>query len=201
MSEHYYSKQPTTNEISHQWKTEINDHELRFTTVSGVFSKNELDFGSRLLCEQFISPEIEGDFLDLGCGYGPIGISLAKDNPERQIDMVDINERAVKYAQKNLEENAVQNAHVFASDGFSQVDENKGYAAIISNPPIRVGKQFIYRLFEKSRGYLLPKGELWIVIQKKQGAPSAIKYLKTIFAEVEIVERKKGYFIIRSINH
>ncbi len=201
MSEHYYSEKPITEEKSHQWKTKINGRELTFTSVSGVFSKNELDFGSRLLCEQFISPEINGDLLDLGCGYGPIGISLAKDNPERQIDMVDINERAVKYAEKNLDENNVQNAHVFVSDGFSQVDESKLYAAIITNPPIRVGKQFIYRLFEKSREYLLAKGELWIVIQKKQGAASAIKYLKTIFESVEVVEKKKGYFIIRSIKH
>ena len=201
ITEHYYSKKPNVKEVLRSWESEMSGKKFIFTTSPGVFSKNEVDFGSRLLVDVFEKPDIEGDILDLGCGYGPIGLSIARDYPEVVVKMIDINERAVKLARLNAEQNNVENVVIQQGDGFEGLSEADKYAVIITNPPIRVGKEFIYQLFEQSKSYLKEKGELWIVIQKKQGAPSAQKFLEEHFKEVTIEGRKKGYFIIRATNH
>ena len=199
MSDHYYSKHPQSKNITETKHVMIQNEAFTFTTGTGVFAKKGIDFGTRLLIENFRLPEIEGDLLDLGCGYGPIGITLARFYNERTIMMVDVNERAVSLAQLNAEQNDVSNVEIKQSDGFQNVI-NKRFAAIVTNPPIRAGKKLIYHLFKKSITYLPPNGELWIVIQKKQGAPSAITFLSSIFELVETVVRKKGYYVIRAIN-
>ena len=197
MSDHYYSKQPQSKETSSNIKCTLKNHTFSFTTGAGVFSKKGIDFGSRLLIESFQPPNQEGDFLDLGCGYGPIGISIAHFHRERHLYLVDINERAIALAKRNAQQNDVGNVTVMQSDGFEQV-QNHIFAAIITNPPIRAGKQVIQRFFESSRTHLTEGGELWVVVQKKQGAPSVVKFLSAIFNEVDIIERKKGYHIIRA---
>lgn len=201
MSDHYYSRKPEGAEKLSTWETELDGIPFVFTTSTGVFSKNDVDFGSRLLIETIKKPDIQAPILDLGCGYGPIGLSLAKKYPDTLIKMVDINERAIKMTKLNAEKNMVSNVDVEQSDGFEVIQEDNKYSMIVTNPPIRVGKQFIYSLFEESKRYLQPKGELWIVIQKKQGAPSAIKFLNEHFKEVNVEERRKGYFIIRAVKH
>ncbi|WP_077620207.1 class I SAM-dependent methyltransferase [Bacillus sinesaloumensis] len=198
MAEHYYTSKPTVVSNQKTWSFVLKGNRFSFTSDSGVFSKNEVDFGSRLLVEAFKTPEVAGPFLDIGCGYGPIGLALAKVHNERHVDMIDVNERAIELAKKNAEMNKVANIDIRQSDLFSHV-ENKGYAAIISNPPIRAGKKVVHRILEESYNYLVPGGELWVVIQKKQGAPSAIEKLETVFGDVEIVERKKGYHIIKAV--
>ncbi|RAK16733.1 16S rRNA (guanine1207-N2)-methyltransferase [Anoxybacillus vitaminiphilus] len=197
MSEHYYSKKPSSSSNPQTWTFQLRGRLFTFTTDSGVFSKKEVDFGSRLLIESFKQPEIEGDFLDVGCGYGPIGLSIAKDFPERKVEMIDINERAIELANKNKAINQVDNVVIYQSDLFEHVG-NKMFAAILTNPPIRAGKSVVYAIFEQSFAHLLPDGELWIVIQKKQGAPSALEKLQSLFSEVEVVEKKKGYYIIKA---
>lgn len=201
MSDHYYSKKPEGKEKLSTWETELDNIPFTFTTSTGVFSKNDVDYGSRLLIETIKKPDMQAPILDLGCGYGPIGLSLAKKYPQTLIKMVDINERAVKMAKINAEQNNVNNVKIEQSDGFEAIKEDEKYSLIVTNPPIRVGKQVIYSLFEASKNYLQTNGELWIVIQKKQGAPSAIKFLKEHYKEVMIEERKKGYFIIKAVNH
>lgn len=198
MSDHYYTQKPEVEEKLSTWETELNELSFKFTTSTGVFSKNEVDFGSRLLIETIQKPDIQAPILDLGCGYGPIGLSLAKKYPDTLIKMVDINERAIKMSKLNASQNEVANVDITQSDGFEGLDENEKYSLIVTNPPIRTGKKFIYSLFEESKKYLHQNGELWIVIQKKQGAASAIKFLEEQFNEVTIEERKKGYFVIRS---
>ncbi|MEH7235964.1 class I SAM-dependent methyltransferase [Bacillus sp. JJ1562] len=198
MAEHYYTSKPT---VASNQKTQafvLKGQSFSFTSDSGVFSKNEVDFGSRLLIEEFRTPEVAGPFLDIGCGYGPIGLALAKVHNERTVEMIDVNERAIELAKKNAEMNKVNNVEIHQSDLFTNV-ENRGFAAIISNPPIRAGKKVVHHILEESYRYLVPGGELWVVIQKKQGAPSAIEKLETVFEEVEIVERKKGYHIIKAV--
>jgi len=198
MSDHYYSKQPQSKETSSNIMCTLKNHTFTFTTGAGVFSKKGIDFGSRLLIESFQPPDQKGDFLDLGCGYGPIGISIAHFYRERHLYLVDINERAIALAKRNAQQNDVGNVTVMQSDGFEQV-QNHIFAAIVTNPPIRAGKQVIQCFFESSRTHLIEGGELWVVVQKKQGAPSVIKFLSTIFNQVDIIERKKGYHIIRAI--
>jgi 16S rRNA (guanine1207-N2)-methyltransferase len=197
LSEHYYSKKPSSSSNPQTWTFQLRGRLFTFTTDSGVFSKKEVDFGSRLLIESFKQPEIEGDFLDVGCGYGPIGLSIAKDFPERKVEMIDINERAIELANKNKAINQVDNVVIYQSDLFEHVG-NKMFAAILTNPPIRAGKSVVYSIFEQSFSHLFPGGELWVVIQKKQGAPSAIEKLQSLFPEVEVIEKKKGYYIIKA---
>ena len=111
-------------------------------------------------------PPLHGKILDLGCGYGPIGISLAKLNPDSQITMVDINQRAVELSNQNILQNNVQNAIAYQSNGFEKVDGL--FNAIVSNPPIRAGKKIIYPLFERSIDFLDKEGALYLVIQKNR---------------------------------
>lgn len=197
MSEHYYSKKPSVESAERKWSFELRGRKLHFFSDSGVFSKREVDFGSRLLIEAFSFPGQAGDLLDVGCGYGPIGLTLAKEDESRVVHMIDVNERALELAKKNSEENQVGNCLIYESDGFSRV-EKRDFAAIVTNPPIRAGKKTVHLIFEQAARHLQPGGELWVVIQKKQGAPSALEKLETLFAQVDIVEKKKGYFIIKA---
>src|SRR5699024_4886197 len=162
-----------------------------------VFSKKGIDFGSRLLIETFEAPSMPGDFLDLGCGYGPIGLTLAKEFSDRHIKMVDVNERAVMLAEENAAQNNIKNVVIQQSDGYSSIS-SEVFTAIITNPPIRTGKKVIYPFFEKSATQLVSGGSLWVVVQKKQGAPSLMRFLETLFPLVEVRARKKGYYIIQA---
>ncbi|MTT32777.1 methyltransferase [Terrilactibacillus sp. BCM23-1] len=195
MMEHYYSKQPQTESNRQQFETKIRNMPITFITDRGVFSKGDIDFGSRSLIESFILPEVPGDLLDMGCGYGPIGITLAKCFSDRHVTMVDVNERAVQLAKENAQKNGVQ-ATVFQSDRFEKVEGT--FAAILTNPPIRAGKQVVHSIFREAHGHLVKGGDLWVVIQKKQGAPSALKYLEELYDDVTTVKRNKGYYIFQA---
>lgn len=197
MTEHYYSNKPQTESKPRHFKFTLLGFEFKFETDAGVFSKSEVDFGSRVLIDAFEMPEVEGDVLDVGCGYGPIGLSIAKANPERLVHMMDINSRAVQLAEKNAVANGVQNVRIFESDGLQNVGDEK-VAVILTNPPIRAGKETIFRFYDDSYKKLVKSGELWVVIQKKQGAPSTLSHLEEMFEEVDVVEKKKGYWIIRA---
>lgn len=197
MSEHYFSKTQSTESNPKYWSFTLKDNVFRFKTDNGVFSKNEVDFGSRLLIEQFEQPEVAGDILDVGCGYGPIGLSAAKLMKDRSIHMVDVNERALSLARENAELNQTHNVLIYESDRLINVKKDD-FAAILTNPPIRAGKKVVHDIFEQSFHKLQTGGELWVVIQKKQGAPSAIEKISEHFSEVEIVVKKKGYYILRA---
>lgn len=193
--EHYFSENPKSEHRILNIKYNLEDLELNFTTDTGVFSKNKVDYGTDILIRTL--PSLHGKVLDLGCGYGPIGISLAKLNPDAQITMVDINQRAVELSNQNIQQNNIQNAAVFQSDGFEKVEGL--YNAIVSNPPIRAGKKVIYPLFERSIDFLEEGGALYLVIQKKQGAKSAMDKLIQIYGNCEVINKKGGYWILRSI--
>ncbi|MUK90462.1 methyltransferase [Ornithinibacillus sp. L9] len=199
MSEHYFSQKPQSKSSPKTWNYQLRGKKYIFTSDVGVFSKNEVDFGSRLLIEQFELPDVQGDLLDMGCGYGPIGIVLADQFRDRSVIMADVNERALELAAKNAEHNGVTNATFVKSDQFSNLKDQQ-YAAILTNPPIRAGKKVVHGIFEDSKDSLVNGGELWVVIQKKQGAPSAREKLEELFGEVYVVARDKGYFILRAIN-
>lgn len=197
MSEHYYSKEPQVESKPRRWNFTLRGFSFVFETDAGVFSKSEVDFGSRVLIDSFEMPTVEGSILDVGCGYGPIGLSIAKSYPNRIIHMMDVNERAVNLAKKNAELNGVQNVQIYESDALSSV-QTEQVAVVLTNPPIRAGKQTIFRFYDEAYEKLVDSGELWIVIQKKQGAPSTMEHLEEKFSEVEVVEKKKGYWIIKA---
>ncbi|QUW20386.1 class I SAM-dependent methyltransferase [Sporosarcina sp. Marseille-Q4063] len=198
MSEHYYSKDPTVKSQPKELFVTLRQRSFRFVTDAGVFSKGDVDFGSRLLAESFVMPEVEGDVLDVGCGYGPIGLSIAASFPERKIHMVDVNERALSLSAKNAENNSISNIEIYPSDALDDV-ATTGFSAILTNPPIRAGKKTVFSFYDGAFSKLKTGGELWVVIQKKQGAPSTIQHLEKLFGNAEIIVKKKGYHIIRAI--
>ncbi|MBR2247775.1 MAG: class I SAM-dependent methyltransferase [Bacilli bacterium] len=164
-----------------------------FLTDNGVFSKDGLDFGSRLLLESIPLDEVGGKILDMGCGYGVFGIILSKVT-DAEIDMVDVNKRALHLSERNIEENHVNGVSVFESDCYSNVGSK--YNSIITNPPIRAGKKVVYDIVMNAKNYLLDNGKLFIVIRKEQGAKSLIVDLKKVY-DVDILAKKKGFFIIK----
>lgn len=196
--DHYYSSKPTSKSHRETIEVKIIDENFSFITDAGVFSKKRIDIGSEVLITTASKTKFStGDILDLGCGYGPIGLYLAKHFPDRTIEMVDINERALGLAKDNAKLNEVNNVSIYYSDLFSEI-ENKEFAAILSNPPIRAGKKIVHQILEEAYDYLMVGGILQIVIQKKQGAPSAREKMEEIFGNVERVNLEKGYWILES---
>jgi len=195
MTDHYYSRHPESESDPKEWSCSLRGMSFVFQTDRGVFSKGGVDFGSRLLIETFREPDVDGPILDVGCGYGPIGLALAKSYPGRDIHLIDVNERALHLASENAEKNGIFNVKIYESDRLAQV-EVRDFAAIVTNPPIRAGKQIVFRILEESYDHLRAGGELWVVVQKKQGAPSVKNRMEEIFRQVEMVERKKGYHIL-----
>lgn len=169
----------------------IKNNKLKFYVDNGVFSKKGLDFGTRTLLENIDIDRIKGEILDFGCGYGPIGIFI-KRTTNANIDMIDVNERALNLAKKNAELNNVK-VNIFKSDIYENI--NKKYDFIVTNPPIRVGKKILYQILFKANDYLKENGELWLVVNKNSGAKSLIKDLETTY-DVTIVKKNKGFYII-----
>ena len=191
----YYAENPDAAHDIHELRVDLLGQKMTFLTDAGVFSKKMVDFGSQLLLKCLEVNQGE-TVLDVGCGYGPLGLSLAKAYGV-QATMVDINNRALDLARQNAERNKVE-ATIFQSNIYEQV---KGkFDHVISNPPIRAGKQVVHEIIEKSKDFLRIGGDLTIVIQKKQGAPSAKSKMEDVFGNCEIVKKDKGYYILRSVN-
>jgi 16S rRNA (guanine1207-N2)-methyltransferase len=188
--EHYFNENPNS---SHNYKI-INYSELKFQTDSGVFSGKKVDFGSDLLIKAL--PELTGTILDMGCGYGPIGISIAHLNPTAKICMADINSRAVELCKNNILSNNIKNAQAIKSNGFADI--NKTFDIIITNPPIRAGKELIYKMFEESFTHLNTDGVFYTVIQKKQGAPSAKAKIFSVYGNCDAIEKQGGYWVLKA---
>ena len=193
MTEHYYTENPNSAHDERQVTLRALGNELAFTTDAGVFSRDGLDRGTEALLDAL--PELAGRVLDLGCGWGAVGVALAKRYPALEVVMTDINQRAVALARRNLAANGVA-AEVAQGDGFAAVTGE--FDAIVTNPPIRAGKAVIYALFSRARDFLKPGGALYVVIRKQQGAPSALKYLREIYAEAEVIDRSGGFHVIRA---
>lgn len=174
-------------------KVKINEKLYSFYVDNGVFSKKGLDFGTRTLLENIDLEKIKGDVLDFGCGYGPIGIYIAK-NTDSYVDMIDVNKRSLNLACKNAILNSAE-VNVFESNIYENI--GKKYDFIITNPPIRVGKKILYKILLGAYDYLKFNGELWLVVNKNQGAKTIEKDLSKIFS-TEIICKNKGFYIIKA---
>lgn len=190
---HYFENDKNLKSEMREHQIKIFDKSYTFITDHGVFSKEGLDFGTRTLLETVPLTEIKGNVLDLGCGYGPIGIIL-KDQTNSKIDMSDVNLRSLHLARMNALKNNV-NVNIFESNGYENIMGKYDY--IITNPPIRVGKKILYELLFKAKEHLNENGELWLVINKDQGAKSLARDLEKEY-EVEIVNKNKGFYIIKA---
>lgn len=194
MANMYYTEHPDSAHDIHELAVHLLGENFRFLTDSGVFSKKMIDYGSQALlaCLEFKAGET---LLDIGCGYGPLGIVLSKVQGVLST-MIDVNHRALDLAQKNATLNGVS-ANIFQSNSYEKVVGT--FDHIISNPPIRAGKAVVHEILSGAYDYLVVGGDLTVVIQKKQGAPSAKAKMEAIFGNCEIVKKDKGYYILRSV--
>lgn len=191
--QHYYSPMPQAKSQPHQTEIHFAGRAFTFFTDAGVFSKGGLDAGSRILLNS-LPDKISGRILDFGCGWGALGIIVKTLHPACDVLMADVNARAVSLTQRNAIQNGVQ-VTVLHSDGFADI--HGFFDAVLTNPPIRAGKDTIYRLFAQAEAQLLPGGQLYIVIRKQQGAPSALAYLNQLFTQAQVIDRSGGYWVIR----
>ena len=192
----YFDKDTNVESREVTTRAEIDGKLYTFKTDNNVFSKKGLDFGTRTLLESIDIENISGDVLDFGCGYGPIGIYI-KSNTEANVDMIDVNLRALNLAKTNASINKVD-VNIFESDIYSNVE--KKYDYIITNPPIRVGKKILYEILIKAKEYLKEEGHLIFVINKDQGAKSTMKDMEEYYS-VNLLEKNKGFYVIDCQNH
>jgi 16S rRNA (guanine1207-N2)-methyltransferase len=196
MSNQYFENNDKLKSNIQTIKYYFKKNTLLFDTDNGVFSKSGIDYGSNVLLQTLPNLEDQNTLLDVGCGYGTIGLTLAKKYPNLNVEMVDVNLRAIELSKNNAIKNDILNVNIHESSCYENVENT--YDLIISNPPIRAGKKIVFEILSGSFEHLNKGGELWIVIQKKQGAESALKHLKAIFENVEIVNKDGGYWIIKS---
>lgn len=168
---------------------------LTYTTDHGVFSRQRLDYGSRVLMDAIDIGNAKS-MLDVGCGYGTMGIALKSVHEDLQVLMTDVNKRAISLAKENIKCNNLEGIDVIESDVYENVHDR--YDLVISNPPIRAGKKVVSAIISGSYDHLNKGGRLVIVIQKKQGAPSAKKLMEEIFGNATVIKKDKGYYILQS---
>ncbi|NBJ64877.1 class I SAM-dependent methyltransferase [bacterium c-19] len=198
MNNHYFTDNRHLPENRKEFSFRFWYITLKLISDNGVFSKHNVDYGSRVLLDALHKHDQKlGDtLLDVGCGYGVIGLSLKKAYPDKQVTMLDINPRAVELTKLNAQNNQCEVA-VHVSDAYDKVMD-QSFTDIITNPPIRAGKKVIYPIFAKAYEHLLKQGNLWVVIRKAQGAESAKKYIESIFGNCEVIQKDKGYYILRA---
>jgi 16S rRNA (guanine1207-N2)-methyltransferase len=191
--DHYFAAKPGARSNESEFVLELRGVSLRLLTDHGVFSKGKLDRGTQLLAKEMWVPP-KGRLLDLGCGYGPLGLLAAKLEPEIQVVMVDVNERAVDLASRNAERNGVRNAVAIAGDVREAVSGE--FDAIVCNPPIKAGKAAIMALIEYAAAHLTPDGLLWLVMQTHHGAKTLQRDIAPWFAKVECAAIQGGYRVL-----
>lgn len=191
---HYFTNEENLKSEIEKVISEINGIPFYFYTDNGVFSKGELDFGTELLLKNFKYDNPNNKtLLDIGCGCGPIGIYAS--HLGFAVDMSDVNKRAIHLSKMSLKEQNL-NANVFESDAYKNITNKYDY--IVSNPPIRVGKEKLYEIVMNAKEHLKNGGSLWIVVRKQQGAESMLRDMKNAYKTVEVIAKKKGFFIIKA---
>jgi len=196
--EHYYTNNPTTESREKIINSTIANENLKFYTDNGVFSKESVDFGTKTMLESFTTDKENAKVADIGCGYGVISIFLAKKYPTYKFTMVDVNNRVLELSKKNIELNKIENeVEVLESSSFDNIKGN--FDIVLTNPPIRAGKKIVHKIMTDSYEHLNAQGELWVVIQKKQGMASCKKLLEDTFSMVEVVTKNKGYYILKAV--
>ena len=192
---HYFTNENDLPSEIEKVNITIGDTSYYIYTDNGVFSKGKLDLGTEILLKtfEFSNPQ-EKSILDIGCGCGPIGIYLLKQG--FTVDMSDINKRAIHLTKRALKEQNLE-ANVIESNAYENINEKYDY--IISNPPIRVGKEILYDIVINAKTHLNKNGEVWLVVRKDKGAESLVRDMKKIYNTVDIIEKKKGYFIIKAL--
>ena len=190
----YFSNESLPSEMK-TFEISILGVHLNLSSDNGVFSKKGLDYGTRILLENLPLREIRAPILDVGCGYGPIGLAISK-KLQVPVDMIDVNKRALHLAKMNARKNELNLVNIFESNCYEAIEETVMYETIITNPPIRAGKKIVYEIVMGARFHLAEDGNLFIVVRKEQGAKSMLRDLEAYYIP-EILTRDKGYYVIR----
>ena len=194
---YYFDENPTLESNIREISFSLYGQNYTYLTDNGVFSKSKVDEGSYIFLKVLLPLHLTGRILDLGCGYGTLGLTIAQNSKEARVDLADINSRALALASKSGERLNLNNRVTFLhSDIFEKIEGP--YDSIVVNPPIRAGKIVTYRMYLESKQYLINGGSLYVVIRRKQGAESALKYIETVFENVSVLHKEKGYWIIKA---
>jgi 16S rRNA G1207 methylase RsmC len=192
--EHYFASAPKSEERFGLVRTLICGKSFEFLTASSVFSKRKIDLGTRLLIESMVLPE-KGCVLDIGCGYGAVGITVAKLNPKLHVVMTDVNARAVRLAKKNVELNRVTNTEVRYGFFYEPVEDLK-FNSILSNPPVSAGMQTVKSIIVGAPSVMAASGSFQLVIRSKIGAKLLPALFDEIFGNCEVVARESGFRVL-----
>ena len=194
---HYFQDDPNLASNLHQIHFDVNGIHMSLWTDNGVFSKSRVDEGSFAFLKVLLPLNLTGKILDLGCGYGTIGLTIAVSSPEARVVLADINTRALALCEKNaLELGLSQRVTILQSDIYEKLEGP--YDSIVVNPPIRAGKRVTYAMYEGAKQRLIDGGSLFIVIRKAQGAPSASAYIESLFGNITLLKKEKGYYIYQA---
>ena len=189
---HYFSEKEPEDSNPQLVFYNFGQNKYTFKTDSGVFSVKKVDHATDILLQNI--PSLSGSLLDMGCGYGCIGIVLAKEY-ELELTQADINPRAVRLTAENAANNGVV-SQVVQSDGFGNL-QGSSYDTVVINPPIHAGKSVVFSMYEGACRHLKPGGSLYVVIYKKHGAESTIKRIREIFGVCDVLYKKKGLYVLR----
>ena len=195
---HYFQDDPKLASNIKTITYEVNGISMQLFTDNGVFSKGKVDEGSLAFLKVILPLDLGNNILDLGCGYGTIGLTIAIAKKEARVTLADVNTRALTLCKKNADAyNLSQRVTILQSDIYTKIEGK--YDSIVINPPIRAGKSVTYKMYEEAKQYLIDGGSLLIVIRKAQGAESAAKYIESIFGNVKLLDRHKGYHIYQAV--
>ncbi|RRD39297.1 class I SAM-dependent methyltransferase [Leptotrichia sp. OH3620_COT-345] len=200
--EHYFSENPNTKSERKKIKYTIENKTFEFITDNGVFSKGKVDSGTDLMLKTFIKDKKfkkkeKMNVLDIGCGYGTVSVILKSFYPFLHMTLSDVNERALKLSEENLKNHNIKGYEIIKSSVFDNISGN--FDIILSNPPIRAGKEIIFSIYEGAYEHLNLNGEFYCVIRTKHGAKSTQKKMEQIFGNCETEKIDGGYRVYKSI--
>src|SRR5207247_902887 len=196
MGEQYFERRPRSTHRLGRFEVTIRGHPFTFQTDAGVFSGRGLDRGTELLLAALEVGPCES-ILDLGCGYGALGIVAARLSEGGHVILTDVNERAVALARTNVAANEIANAEVRLGDLYEPV-RDMAFDHVVCNPPIRAGRAVVDRIVTEAPTHLLEGGKLWLVARTRQGADSLRERMTASFGSAEIVGRGSGFKVLRS---
>ncbi len=195
---HYFDEEQDSEMRTVEITAVLRENQIKLITASGTFSPSKVDIGTRILIDNCIIGKKDARILDLGCGYGPVGIALAKAFPEAEIVMTDINKRATALARKNAKLNKVRNVKVLQGDMYEKVAGK--FDAILLNPPQHAGKEVCVDMISRSREFLKKDGTLQIVARHNKGGKGLSQSMKDTFGNEKTIAKKGMFRVYMSVN-
>lgn len=195
----YFENNPNLQHEFRDIQVECRNQKLTFRADRGVFSNTKIDEGSLALLDEVCKLNLSGKVLDVGCGYGTLGIVIARLFPDTIVTMFDVNERAIELCTHNIKQNNTPNATCFVSSNYQALTE-KTFDLIVINPPIRAGKKVYHELLARAKNYLTDGGTLTYVMRKDHGAKSSAEFMKEVYGNVTLLAKNKGFYVYSVVN-